>query len=99
MAIDYTIFAAEPYDPCAALAVLRPVYMQLLVEGGIKRLTFRDRTTEFQAADAKGLLALIQQLEADCANANGGPRKRFAATVGYQPRCMLDPNDPFRTKI
>jgi hypothetical protein len=99
LAIDYTVFAAEPYDPCAALAVLRPIYMQLLVEGGIKRLTFRDRTTEFKPADADGILALMRQLEADCISATGGTRKRFAITAGYQPRCMLDPNDPFRTKI
>jgi hypothetical protein len=98
LAIDWTIFAAEPYDPCAALAQLRPLYFQLLAEGGVKRITFRDRTTEFQRADTDGLLAAIRQLESDCAAQNGLPGRRFAATAAPRPACYTDPNDPFRVR-
>jgi hypothetical protein len=87
MAIDYSIFAAEPYDPCAALAVLRPVYMQLRVEGGVKRIKFRDRDTEFSPPDIGDVAALIAQLEADCSAQNGTTRKRFAITAGARGPC------------
>lgn len=89
MAIDYSVFTAEPYDPCAALAALRPVYMQLLAEGGIKRIKFRDRDTEFHQADAAGLAAVIRQLESDCGLPSN--RRNQAITAGYVPRCMSDP--------
>jgi hypothetical protein len=82
MAIDYTIFAGEPYDPCAALAVLRPVYMQMRVEGTVKRIKFRDRDTEFAPADLSSLAELIAQLESDCSTASGASKRRFAITAG-----------------
>lgn len=98
MAIDYSIFAAEPFDPCAALAVLRPAYMQMIAEGGVKRIKFRDRDTEFQPADAKAMLSLIQQLEADCASVSGRPGRRFAITAAPHPQCCMNPLDPFKVR-
>lgn len=90
MAIDYTIFAAEPYDPCAALAAIRPVYMQMLVEGTVKRIKFRDRDTEFAPADASAVAALIAQLESDCNATTGASKRRFAITAGARihPSCI-----------
>lgn len=82
MAIDYTIFAAEPYDPCAALAAIRPIYMQMRIEGTVKRIKFRDRDTEFQPADLSSIVELIAQLESDCAEKSGGQKRRFAITAG-----------------
>ncbi len=93
MAIDYSVFTAEPYDPCAALNVIRPIYFKLILEPGIKRVTFRDRTVEYAPGDAKLLLGLINQLEADCAAASG-KRRNFAITAGAGPRCCF--GDPFR---
>ena len=39
MAIDYQLlFGNGDYDPCAVLAAIRPAYMQMLVEPGVKRI-------------------------------------------------------------
>lgn len=82
MAIDYdALFGGETYDPCAIVRALRPAYMKLLAEGSIQRVTFRDRTVEFKAADREGMLAIIRQMESECA-AKTGDRTRFAITAG-----------------
>ena len=83
MAIDYdALFGAPNYNPCDALVALRPAYMKLVAGGAVERVSFRDRTTTWRAADLKEFKALIAQLEADCAAASGGPRKRMAITAG-----------------
>ena len=84
MAIDYdALFGGETYDPCAALKALRPVYMQLRAEGGVRRVRFRDRDTEFTVADVEGLSSLISQLESECA-AKSGRRTRRAAVGRFR---------------
>lgn len=91
MAIDYEVLFAEPYDPCAILAQLRPVYMKLVVEGaGAQRIKFRDRDVEFGARDSKGLATMIRQLESDCA-AKTGRRTNMAITAGALPGCRGGP--------
>lgn len=83
MAIDYgSLFGGDNYDPCEALRALRPAYMKLRVEGGIRRVTFRDRTVEMSEGDLKSFGSLIEQLESECAAKNGGPRRRSAITAG-----------------
>lgn len=84
MAIDYeALFGGENYDPCAALKALRPVYMQLRAEGGVRRVKFRDRDTEFTTADVAGLGTLIAQLEGECA-AKTGRRSRRALVGNFR---------------
>lgn len=91
MAIDYSIFTADPFDPCAALAALRPVYYQLAIEGKPTKITFRDRTVEFGKVDLAGIKDLMRQLETDCA-AVSGKRVNFAITAGSRrPFGVLDP--------
>lgn len=83
MAIDYdTLFGAEEYDPCAALIVLRPALMKLMVEGGETMIRFRDRTVELSRPDITRLEALISQLESDCAAKQGRTPSRRAITAG-----------------
>lgn len=83
MAIDYdALFGSAEYDPCAALAALRPAYMKLRVEGGVQRVTFRDRTVEMSKPDMASLGALIAQLESQCAAKSGRGPSRFAITAG-----------------
>lgn len=82
MAIDYgALFGGEDYDPCAALRALRPAYMKLVAEGGIRRVTFRDRTVEMNGGDIEAMGAIIRKLESECAAKSGG-RTRFAITAG-----------------
>lgn len=82
MAIDYVaLFGGDTYDPCLAVKTLRPVYIKLMAEGGIQRVTFRDRTVEFSKTDGAGLQALLRQMESECA-AKSGRRTRFAITAG-----------------
>jgi len=85
VAIDYdAIFGVDEYDPCEALKALRPAYVKLLTGEGYQRITFRDRTLEFQRAEIKELKSLISQLESECAAANGKSPKRRAITVGVR---------------
>jgi hypothetical protein len=85
VAIDYDgIFGDIDYDPCAALAALRPAYMKLRAGGGVAEITFRDRTTKFHAAELKEFGALIAQLESECAAKQGRRPKRLAITAGYR---------------
>jgi len=83
MAIDYeALFGGETYDPCAALQVLRPAYMKLRLEGGVLRVTFRDRTVEMSRPDITALSSLVTQLESECAAKRGRGPSRFAITAG-----------------
>ena len=83
MAIDYqALFGGETYDPCAALQALRPAYMKMRVEGGVQSVSFRDRKVEMGKGDLESFGALIAELEAQCAERTGGPRRRFAITAG-----------------
>ena len=83
MAIDYdALFGGEQYDPCAALQAIRPAYMKLRIEGGIQRVTFRDRTVEMSKPDLVALAQLIAQLESECAAKSGRAPSRFAITAG-----------------
>lgn len=87
MAIDYeALFGGEEYDPCAALAVIRPAYMKMRVEKSVQRVTFRDRTVEYHASDLEQLGALVTQLESECAAKRGRRRPRFAITAGARYR-------------
>jgi hypothetical protein len=83
MAIDYeTLFGGADYDPCAALAAIRPAYMRMRVERSVQRVTFRDRTVEYHANQMQELGALVTQLESECAAKQGRARTRFAITAG-----------------
>lgn len=83
MAINYeTLFGGETYDPCVVLQALRPAYMKLQMEGGVQRVTFRDRTVEMSSPDITALSALVTQLESECAAKNGRGPRRFAITAG-----------------
>ncbi|MEN5278072.1 gpW family head-tail joining protein [Brucella sp. TWI432] len=87
MAIDYqALFGDEVYDSCAALKALRPALIKLKVEGQTTRVSFRDRTVEFKAADLSALESLVSQLEGECAAANGrlGPRRAITAGARYR---------------
>lgn len=87
MAIDYeAIFGGETYDPCAALAALRPAYMRLRAEKSVARVTFRDRTVEYHREDIAELGTLIAQLESECAAKQGRSKPRAAITAGYRRR-------------
>lgn len=82
MAIDYeALFGTSDYDPCAVANAIRPAYMKLMVEGGVQRITFRDRTVEYAKADIGALGALLQQMESECRAKTGG-RTRMAITAG-----------------
>jgi hypothetical protein len=87
VAIDYeALFGSEDYDPCAALVVIRPAYMRLRVEKSVQRVTFRDRTVEYHAAQLVELGALVAQLESECAALRGRTKPRFAITAGGRYR-------------
>lgn len=82
MAIDYTaLFGVDEYDPCLIVRTLRPVYMKLLAEPGVQRVTFRDRTVEYQKTDLSGLATLLRQMVSEC-EAKTGRRSNFAITAG-----------------
>lgn len=82
MAIDYdVIFGGVDYDPCVALAALRPAYMQMMAGGTEAEIRFRDRTTKFMPGDIKQLGMLINSLESQCAAQSGRPARRFAITA------------------
>lgn len=83
MAIDYEALAE---DPCEAVRVLRPLLLEQIVEGQVKRVEFNNRELEFHARDISNLKNLISELEDQCAEINGLPRRRrkFAITGGYR---------------
>ena len=85
--IDYeAIFGGVDYDPCAALAALRPAYIRLIAGEGEQKIEFRDRQVWFQAADTKPLKSLIAQLESECAAKQGVTRVRRMAITAGAPR-------------
>lgn len=85
MAIDFeAIFGVEEYDPCTALAALRPAYMKLSVGGSLAEVSFRDRTVKYHRSDFTALGSLIAQLESECAAKRGRAPRRSAITAGYR---------------
>ncbi len=60
------IFAAPDYDPCAALAVLRPAYMRLVAGESAQKISFRDRDAWFHRGDIEKMGALVSRLEREC---------------------------------
>lgn len=86
MAIDYeALFGGATYDPCAALAALRPAYMRMVAGETTQKVTFRDRDAWFHKGDINALRALIEQMESECAAKNGVTiRRRMAITGGYR---------------
>lgn len=86
MAIDYeALFGIAEYDPCAALAALRPAYMRMVAGETTQKVTFRDRDAWFHKGDINAFRALIEQMESECAAKNGVTiRRRMAITGGYR---------------
>ncbi len=82
MAIDYDLIFGEGYDPCVALAALRPVIMRSIAGGSVQKTSFRDREVWFHPTDVKENLALIKQLEIDCAAKNNSGFGHSAITLG-----------------
>lgn len=86
--IDFdALFGSEDYDPCAALAALRPAYMKARVRGIVKEVKFRDRAVVFDETSLTEFKSLISELETECAIKNGGPRKRRAIKGGFRRDC------------
>lgn len=86
--IDYdAIFGGEDYDPCEALAALRPAFMKARVSGIVKEVKFRDRAVVYGETSLTEFKALISELETECAIKNGGPRKRQALKAGVRRSC------------
>lgn len=75
------------YDPCEALKVLRPAYMRMAAGQGEQKIEFRDRQLWLHKADLSALQALVRQMEAECAEAQGVTLKpkRFAGVAGHIP--------------
>lgn len=79
MAVDWN--ALDYTDPCALLDVLRPAYYRLLAGETETEIEGTDRRrVRFQESDAKGLAAVITDLEVKC-SAKSGRRRRFAAVA------------------
>lgn len=78
------IFGVLDYDPCEALAVIRPAYMRMLAGATEQKINFRDRETWFHRGDIEKLASLVSQLEAECAKKQGVTIKtrRRAIVVG-----------------
>lgn len=80
------IFGGETYDPCSALAAIRPAYYRLMAGGGEQKIEFRDRAVWYQPTQVTALGALVRQLEAECAAKNGVTIvRRRAITAGATP--------------
>lgn len=88
MAIDFaTIFAdtpEAPFDPCAALAALRPAYMEMRLSGQPQKIMFRDREVWFHKPDLTAWTETMNDLERQCREKKGLPSRRFAITAGYR---------------
>lgn len=71
-------------DPCAALAVLRPAYYQLIA--GAKKISVKYGETEvrFSDTDVKALGAVVAELESKCTAKQTGRPSRFAIAAGYR---------------
>jgi len=82
MAVNWTTVDWD--DPCAALAVMRPAYYQLLA--GAKNMTVKYGETEVRFADTevKALGAVVTELEAKCKAKTSGQPSRFAIAAGYR---------------
>jgi hypothetical protein len=83
MAIDYeTLFGGDDYDPCLIARTLRPTLMQLIVEGQVQTVKFRDREVRYGVREIDELRGLVEQMESECRIKNGdtsGIRKAITA--------------------
>lgn len=69
-------------DPCAVAAWLRPQYYALVSGGTATRIVYAGRDTTYAPTDSDKLLALIRNLESECAAKTGartGRRRAFRA--------------------
>ena len=88
MPVDYdAIFGVEDYDPCAALAALRPVYMRALSGAAVQKAVFRDREVWNAATNITEFGNLIARLESECAKKRGRGPARFAIAAGSRRGC------------
>lgn len=75
-------------DPCASAAQLRALYYQLLAGQSVSEVEYQAgpngvrRRVKYSAANAAGLLTLIQKFESECALIDGRRPKRFGIATG-----------------
>lgn len=88
MAINFDVIFADapdaPFDPCAALAILRPAYMKMRLEGQPQKIMFRDREVWFNKPDLSQWDTVMNDLERQCREKKGLPGRRFAISAGYR---------------
>lgn len=83
-----SIFDTVDYDdPCALLAVMRPAYYKMIAGQSAMQVTYTGgngttKTVMFHRTDLSRLSTLITRLEAECAEKQGKPRRRFAIRAG-----------------
>lgn len=79
MIIDGQVVIIDWDDPCAAFVILRRLYLDQQVSGGVKRVRIRtdrtDREVEYQPGGT-GLKDIMRQLEYECAIVRGVPPRR-----------------------
>ena len=69
-------------DPEQALPVLKKAYYELMMGGQKTRIRFGDREVQYSSGDLETLGAVITQMEADLAKANGDKPTRYAIKFG-----------------
>jgi hypothetical protein len=72
-------------DPCAVVAALRKVRLQLAAGGGVVRARFGEDDVQFSASSMPALRDLIAEYEGLCA-AKSGHRRRYAKRIRYSAR-------------
>lgn len=77
--------AVDIDDPCAVVAALRKVQLQLAAGGGVVRARFGEDDVQFSASSMSALRDLIGQYEGLCA-AKSGRRARFAKRMRFTGR-------------
>lgn len=73
--IDYS-------DPCAVLAILRPVYYQLLTGALEAEIRIGDRSVKYSQTSLTTLADEVAKLEGACAAKNGVTGQRYAMRLG-----------------
>lgn len=69
-------------DPCAVVASLRKVELQLVTGGGVVRARFGEDDVQFSIASMSALRDLIARYETLCA-AKAGRRRRYARRIRF----------------
>lgn len=69
-------------DPCATLAVLRPVYYRLLAGQKVVELQHGDTSTRFDQTNLTQLAEQVRQLTSACKAATTGKTQRHATIAG-----------------